>query len=101
MAKKKKSKKDLIPVEAIARKILLVRGQKVMLDRDLAELYGVETKNLNKAVNRNIARFPKDFAFRLTSEELTNLRFQNGTSSSGWGGRRYPPYAFTEHGVAI
>jgi hypothetical protein len=80
----------------------------VLLDRDLAELYGVETKILNKAVKRNVVRFPEDFMFRLTAEEAPNLRFQFGTSSSapvqpgaGHGGRRYLPYAFTEQGVAM
>jgi phage regulator Rha-like protein len=72
-----------------------------MLDEDLAILYGVETKNLNKAVNRNQQRFPKDFAFRLSKEEWNNLRFQIGTSSLSYGGRRYLPYAFTEHGALM
>jgi hypothetical protein len=76
-----------------------IRGQRVMLDRDLAELYQVEVKNLNKAVSRNIKRFPKDFMFQLTKSELSNLRFQIGTSS--WGGSRYLPYAFTEQGIAM
>jgi hypothetical protein len=67
-----------------------------MLDRDLAALYGVETKNLNKAVRRNLDRFPSDFMFQLTAEEAQNLKFQIGTSSSGYGGRRYLPYVFTE-----
>jgi len=85
--------------EAVATKILLVRGKKVILDRDLAEMYGVETFNLNKAVKRNIDRFPEDFMFQLTREEYENLIFQNGRSS--WGGRRHLPYAFTEQGVAM
>ena len=73
-----------------------------MLDTDLAELYGVQTKNLNKAVQRNIQRFPEDFMFRLTDQEVINLRFQIGTSSwADHGGQRYAPYAFTEHGVAM
>ena len=88
-----------IPDEIITSKIYLIRDKKVMLDEDLAELYGVTTGNLNKAVNRNIARFPEDFMFLLTKEELDNLIFQFGTSS--WGGRRKPPYAFTEQGVAM
>ncbi|MFA6601370.1 MAG: ORF6N domain-containing protein [Candidatus Paceibacterota bacterium] len=90
-----------IPVtpEFVERRIHLIRGQKVMLDSDLAELYQVETKNLNKAVKRNIARFPGDFMFRLTKKEIQNLRFQIGTSS--WGGGRYLPYVFTELGVAM
>lgn len=70
-----------------------------MLDRDLAELYGVTTGNLNKAVRRNISRFPGDFMFKLNKDEFENLRFQSGISS--WGGRRYRPYAFTENGVAM
>ena len=94
--------KALIPAERIERSILLIRNQKVMLDADLAELYGVETFNLNKAVNRNIDRFPEDFMFRLTKEEADSLRFQIGISKTeGRGGRRYLPYAFTEQGVAM
>lgn len=89
----------LVPVEVIENKIVLLRGKKVMLDKDLATLYGVLTKNLNKAVKRNIERFPGDFMFELTQNELANLRFQNGTSS--WGGQRYLPYAFTEQGIAM
>jgi len=69
-----------LPAEIIEKKILLIRGQKVMLDRDLAELYGVETKNLNKAVTRNIDRFPEDFMFLLTNDEFTDLKFHFGTS---------------------
>jgi hypothetical protein len=92
-------KDDLIPLETVAQKILVIRGLKVMLDRDLAALYGVETKNLNKAVTRNLARFPDDFMFRLTKEEFSNLRFHFGTSR--WGGTRKPPRVFTEQGVAM
>jgi phage regulator Rha-like protein len=91
--------KSLIPIKVIEQKILLIRGEKVMLDSDLAELYGVETKSLNRAVRRNIDRFPEDFMFELTAEEFENLRVHFGTSS--WGGRRYFPYAFTEQGVAM
>jgi hypothetical protein len=91
--------KEIIPVEQIARAIYLLRGQKVLLDSDLARLYGVTTGNLNKAVNRNRKRFPTAFVFRLTAEESRNLRFQFGISS--WGGRRALPYAFTEQGVAM
>ena len=80
-------------------KIYLFRGKKVMLDRDLSELYDVTTGNLNKAVKRNINRFPEDFMFQLTKEEFDNLIFQIGTSS--WGGTRKLPYAFTEQGVAM
>lgn len=94
--------KALIPMEVIEGKILLIRGRKVMLDRDLAELYGVETFNLNKAAKRNIDRFPSDFMFQLTSEEADSLRFQIGMSkTTGRGGRRYRPYVFTEQGVAM
>ena len=89
----------LVPVEKIENKIYQLRGKKVMLDEDLAGLYEVKTKNLNKAVKRNIERFPEDFMFQLTKEEAVNLRFQIGTSS--WGGKRYMPYAFTEQGVAM
>ena len=90
----------IIPVEMIEKKILLIRGEKVMLDADLAELYGVETKILVRAVKRNVDRFPSDFMIQLNKEEFENLRFQFGTSSR-WGGRRYLPYAFTEQGVAM
>jgi hypothetical protein len=79
----------------------LIRGQKVMVDSDLAQLYGVLTKNLNKAVGRNKDRFPGDFMFQLTEEEAESLRFQIGTSKVGRGGRRYLPYVFTEGGVAM
>jgi phage regulator Rha-like protein len=92
--------KAIIPVEMIEKKILLIRGEKVMLDADLAELYGVETKILVRAVKRNVDRFPSDFMIQLNKEEFENLRFQFGTSSR-WGGRRYLPYAFTEQGVAM
>jgi len=91
-----------VPVELIERRIYLIRGHKVMLDRDLAELYQVTTFNLNKAVKRNPGRFPDDFMFQLSKEEAASLRFQIGMSKpSGRGGRRYLPYAFTEHGVAM
>lgn len=90
-----------IPPECIERRILLVRGQKVMLDADLAELYEVETKSLTRAVGRNVSRFPGDFMFQLTDEEAAPLRYQSGTSNEGRGGRRYRPYAFTEQGVAV
>jgi len=96
-------KKDvgLIPIEIIENKIYLIRGIKVMLDSDLARLYQVETKALNRAVKRNEDRFPVDFMFQLTAEETKNLRFQIGTSSSKYGGRRYLPFVFTEQGVAM
>jgi len=89
----------LIPIELIASKIYLIRGVKVMLDRDLAELYGVETKRLKEQVRRNIERFPEDFMFELTKDEINNLRSQFATSS--WGGARYLPMAFSEHGVLM
>ena len=90
---------DLVPVEHITGKIFELRGKKVMLDRDLAGLYEVETAMLKRAVRRNIDRFPDDFMFELTRNELENLRCQIGTSS--WGGVRYSPMAFTEQGVAM
>jgi len=99
-------KADIVPVEAIVVEpaqiqdmIHIIRGQRVILDRDLAMLYGVETKVLNKQVKRNIERFPEDFMFQLNNQEFTNLKFQNGTSS--WGGNRFLPHAFTEEGVAM
>ena len=89
----------LISAERIERKILLIRGHKVMLDADLAELYGVETGALNRAVRRNRERFPEDFMFPLANQEVVNLRRHFGISS--WGGRRYHPLVFTEQGVAM
>ena len=94
-----KSSPGLIPLERIQQQIFLLRGQKVMLSNDLAALYGVEAKALNRAVKRNIGRFPDDFMFQLNDEEWTNLKCQIGTSS--WGGTRVAPYAFTEQGVAM
>jgi hypothetical protein len=91
----------LIISERIERAIHVVRGEKVMLDSDLAGLYGVTTGQLNQQVQRNRKRFPKDFAFRLTRKELTILRSQIVTSSSDWGGRRSMPLAFTEHGAVM
>ena len=88
-----------IPDEIISSKIYLIRNQKVMLDKDLAELYAVETKQLKRQVRRNIERFPDDFMFELNQQEFENLRSQFGTSS--WGGTRYTPLAFTEQGVAM
>ncbi|MBU7569688.1 MAG: ORF6N domain-containing protein [Flavobacterium sp.] len=85
----------------IRNMIYSISGKQVMLDSDLASLYQVETKNLNKAVKRNIERFPASFCFQLTTEEVENLRFQIGTSSLNYGGRRYLPYVFTEQGVAM
>ncbi len=97
---------SLIPIERITSKIFLLRGEKVLIDHDLAELYGVETKKLKQAVKRNSERFPSDFMFQLTTDEFKNLRSQIVTSSlpgqrAGWGGRRYLPLAFTEQGVAM
>ena len=87
-------------VASIAKSIRLVRGYRVLLDADLASLYEVETKALIRAVKRNAKRFPGDFMLQLSVQEFANLRYQFGTSSS-WGGRRSPPYAFTEQGVAM
>src|SRR2546429_3151424 len=89
-----------VPAPFIERHIYLIRGEKVMLDADLAELYQVRTKRLNEAVRRNLDRFPEDFRFQLTDEEAESLRSQFATSNTGRGGRRYLPYAFPEHGVA-
>jgi phage regulator Rha-like protein len=93
--------KSMIPQETIEHKILMIRGHKVMLDSDLAILYGETTFNLNKAVKRNLNRFPEDFMFQLNTEEFKSLRFQIGITKKGRGGRRYLPYAFTEQGVAM
>lgn len=93
---------SVIPQEVIASKIYVIRGQKVMLDSDLAELYGVETRVLNQAVKRNIERFPEDFMFQLSDEELENWRSQIVMSNSGAKmGLRRAPYAFTEHGTLM
>jgi phage regulator Rha-like protein len=92
-------KQSLMVPEVVEKKILLIRGQKVMLDFHLAELYGAETKALKRAVKRNRDRFPEDFCFELSTAEIKNLRYHFGTSS--WGGRRYTPFAFTEQGVAM
>ncbi len=88
-----------VPIKAIEQKIYCIRDHKVTLYRDLAALYGVETKALKRAVKRNIERFPEDFMFTLTKTEFENLRYQAGTSS--WGGQRYLPFAFTENGIAM
>ena len=93
--------KPTISTKEIRNLIYSIRGRQVMLDSDLASLYQVETKNLNKAVKRHIERFPVSFCFQLTEEEVENLRFQIGTSSLSYGGRRYLPYVFTEQGVAM
>ena len=94
-------KVSLVPVEQITRLIQVVRGQKVIFDADLAQLYGVATKRLNEQVKRNTERFPEDFMFQLTKEEYATLRSQSATSNSGRGGTRYLPYAFTEHGAIM
>lgn len=95
----KKGTELTIPDEIVMNKIYVIRGHKVMLDSDLAELYQVETKQLKRQVKRNSERFPKDFMFELTEKEFENLRSQNGTTS--WGGTRYLPMVFTEHGVLM
>src|SRR6201987_456816 len=87
--------------DSVDSRILVVRQQKVILDPDLAELCGVPVKRLNEQVKRNRERFPSDFMFQLTAEELESLRSQNATSKGGRGGRRYAPYAFTEHGAIL
>ena len=94
-----KSKESLVAIEAIASRILIIRGQKVMLDADLALLYGVETRRLNEQVRRNQQRFPGDFVFQLSAAEFANLKSQFATSS--WGGKRKLPLAFTEHGAIM
>lgn len=91
--------KHILSEETIANTIYYIRNQKVMLDRDLATLYGIETKRLNEQVKRNLSRFPEDFMFQLTENEFQNLKSQIATSS--WGGTRKLPYAFTEHGVLM
>jgi hypothetical protein len=104
MQKKKLAIKEavnFVPVEIIQNKIFLIRGHKVMIDFDLALLYGVETKALIQAVKRNLRRFPSDFLLNLTKEEYGFLRSQIVTSKKGSGGRRYLPYAFTEQGIAM
>jgi len=90
----------ILPAGQIEGRILVIRGQRVMLDADLAELYGTQTGALVRAVKRNKERFPTDFMFQLSQREYDNLRCQIGTSSQ-WGGRRYAPYAFTEHGAIM
>ena len=90
---------DLLPLETITQRIVLLRGQKVLLDSDLAALYGVETRRLNEQVRRNVARFPADFIFEVNADEFANLKSHFATSS--WGGRRKLPLAFTEHGAIM
>jgi len=93
--------KDLVPVERIVKGIYLIRDKKVMMDRDLAELYGVDTAQLKRAVKRNIERFPSDFMFQLTKQELEDWRCQFGTSNGTKMGLRHLPMVFTEQGVAM
>lgn len=93
--------RSLAPDANLIHRIHIVRGQKVVLDADLADLYGVTTKRFNEQVRRNGARFPADFAFQITAEEAESLRSQIATSKPGRGGRRYAPYAFTEHGAIM
>ena len=95
----KKELQVLVAEQKILNKIYVFRGEKVMLDNDLAEMYGVQTKQLKRQVRRNKSRFPKDFMFELSTKEFENLRSQIGTSS--WGGTRYNPMAFTEQGIAM
>ncbi len=99
MAKIKATPKMIIPQRVVQNKIFLLRGKKVMFDKDLAELYGVETEHLKRQVRRNMARFPADFLLTLTKLEVTNLIHHFGGSS--WGGTRKPPFAFTEHGILM
>ena len=95
------NKTAIILAKRVGSKILILRNQKVILDTDLAELYGVPVKRLNEQLKRNPQRFPRDFLFTLTREEYKHLRSQNATSSSAHGGRRYLPHAFTEHGAIM
>ena len=97
----KTGKELMLPDELVMNKIYLIRGQKVMLDRDLAELYGVETKRLKEAIRRNIDRFPEDFMFEMSLDELENWRTQFATSNSETMGLRHSPFCFTEQGVAM
>jgi len=90
---------ELVAEKKILKIIMVVRGEKVIIDSDLADLYGVETRRLNEQVRRNIDKFPEDFMFQLTKEEFDNLKSQIATSSAGWGGRRKPPLVFTEYGA--
>jgi hypothetical protein len=92
---------ELLPLPTIQQRILVVRERHVMLDEDLARLYGVETRRLIEQVKRNLDRFPSDFMFQLTKDEVSTLRSQSATSNAGSGGRRYAPYVFTEQGVAM
>jgi len=95
------TKSEAIALDQVQSRIFVLRGHRVLLDTDLAAFYGVPTKSLNRALNRNANRFPEDFCFQLTNEEFTNLKYQIGTSSLGHGGRRKLPFAFTEHGALM
>jgi len=99
--KLKKKQSALILIDKAESKILTIREQKIILDSDLAQLYGVTTGRLNEQVKRNIKRFPEDFMFQLTLDEINNLKSQFAISSSRWGGRRKQPFAFTEHGAIM
>ncbi|MGE3950719.1 MAG: ORF6N domain-containing protein [Pyrinomonadaceae bacterium] len=101
MPTKKKQSTKLAVVKEIDDKIYIMRNQRVMMDSDLAEIYGVTTKRLNEQLRRNVDRFPADFVFQLNDEEFESLRSQNATSNKERGGRRYLPYAFTEHGAVM
>ncbi len=96
MSSESRSNAELVPIESL---IASIRGRKVILDSDLARIYGVTTARLNQQVKRNLARFPEDFMFQLTKPEFEGLMLQSATSKTGRGGRRKLPYAFTEHGV--
>ena len=101
MLTKTQQNSTIAVIEEIEEKIYVIRGQRVMLDSDLSEIYQVETGALNRAVRRNLARFPSDFVFQLSNEETESLRCQIGISNKGRGGRRYSPYVFTEHGAVM
>lgn len=101
ISNRKKIETAIITLDQVERRIYLLRGEKVMLDSELAAMYGVTTKRLNEQVKRNLDRFPDDFCFQLTEDEYVSLRSQNATSKPGRGGRRYMPYVFTEQGVAM
>jgi len=94
-----KSSTTFLPEKQILKIIVTIRGERVIIDSDLAAIYGVETRRLNEQIRRNIDKFPEDFMFQLTKEEYDNLKSQFATSSSGWGGRRKTPLVFTEHGA--
>jgi hypothetical protein len=96
----KKTRSAIVPIDVVQQRILILREQRVIIDADIAQLYGVTTKRLNEAVKRNADRFPPDFMLQLTSEEASALRSQSATSNKR-GGRRYLPYAFTEHGAIM